>query len=1053
MKNKIFLLLAMMAAVCTVYAQQTLTGRIVSTDGRPIEGVIVSVSGGRGSAITDAAGTYQLTISAEAGTIGMACSGFYPRTYPLKAAVLPSVVVMVPTTESNYSGLVVMPQGTIVRDQASATLESVYQKDMQESPSADLAWQDVHPALQVIRKSGMPGEGGYFNIRGLHTLHAENTPLLVINGVPFLSNVSVSDVINAYSRDALFGYNAHDIRSITVLTGAEAAMYGAIGSNGVILMETEQATTDNLDTRISFSGNYGVSKVKQQIPVMGVSDYRDYLMEAGQTRYSSIAALQSDYPFLGGSDDYYSAYLFNNQTQWPNEIYQQALVSDNVLRVEGGDEVAKYNISFGYTREDGVLSQTNTNRYHTALNTNIMVSPDFEIFTSVNLAYINSQLNNTGMSDETNPILAAYRMMPNLNPYQKLSDGGIIDGRYLKYNGWNVNDNPSFAYDNVSNPLALVETVEGSDKIYDANIRLGLNYRPNTHWLLTGLVNIYYDYTEEYIFTPGVTDNAIIPQLYGTGENFVSMGVIRQNAYYYNLNASYKTVLDDIHALDAYFGARIMTKSYEYDASSGYNSANDYNRTLSKVTDEWSILGSNDDWKWLSFYAHGDYTYDNLWKATIGMTADGTSVSGADARRFGFFPSAGITYMAANMGRLSDKVDHLNITGEVSLTGNSRFSSNYGKNYYVSNNLFQLGTIVRNGVPNTYLEWEKKMQADLAMDISMFQNKVNARVGAYYAHHYDLLLDSKISSVYGSNEAYYDNTAAINNMGLELGMSFHPVHTKDIDWVITANGSWMNSKVADLGELSEFIQDYTFYNDDDAQTLLKVGSTPYEFYGYQTKGVYATTTEAQTPTDATDLPLKNTYGNYYQGGDVIFVDQNNDGIINDEDRVSLGSATPDFYGSFGTSIRYKAWTLSGDFGFSIGNMAYNATRRQTESMDKFYNQAVSVLNRWQKEGDNTDMPRAAYGDPSGNNFFSDRWVEDASYLKLRRLTLSYAFSKDILKFVGGDIWLSAENLWTLTDYLGGDPEFSYSYAEALRGFDYAKVTNPATIKIGFNLNF
>ena len=163
---------------------------------------------------------------------------------------------------------------------------------------------------------------------------------------------------------------------------------------------------------------------------------------------------------------------------------------------------------------------------------------------------------------------------------------------------------------------------------------------------------------------------------------------------------------------------------------------------------------------------------------------------------------------------------------------------------------------------------------------------------------------------------------------------------------------------------------------------------------------------------------------------------------------------PDFFGGVSTTLRYKWISLKADFGYSVGNKAYNALRRQTESMSTFYNQSTAVLNRWQVEGQMTDMPRAAYGDPSGNNIFSDRWIEDASYFKLRALTLAFHFDNKMLRFCqSGTIYVTGENLFTLTDYLGSDPEFNYSYSESMRGFDYAKVALPITIKVGFNLNF
>ncbi|MBR0037950.1 MAG: SusC/RagA family TonB-linked outer membrane protein [Bacteroidales bacterium] len=1030
--NKIILTLTAAALTLAAMAQekQTFTGKVVGTDGQPLEGVILSLPGATGSAITNEKGEYVLETTATRGTLKVTFSDYYTHEYPLKENLIPKVIVLVPTAERNYS------------DQA----QTHYKKDFSDSPSADLSWQGVDPALNIVGKGGMPGEGGYLNIRGLNSFNGENTPLLVINGVPFLANLSVSEVINAYSRDALFGYNAHDIRSIKVLKGAEAAMYGSLGSNGVIEIQTEQATSDNLDTKISFQGSYGMQVAKDQIPTLNANQYKNYLMSLGQTRYSSLSALQTDYPFLSSNPGYYG-YLFGSNTDWTDKIYNNGFVTDNVLRVEGGDEVAKYNISFGYTRNNGVLTNTQTSRYHTALNTNIMVSRQFDIFAGVNLAYVNSDLNNTGMSEETNPILAAYHMMPNLNEHEQLSDGSVIKGRYLKYNGWNVNANPTYSYDNVSNPSAIVNTVDGTDKIYDANINLGLNYRMTPNWTFTGQVNLYYDYTEEYLFVPGVTDKAILPQLYGTGKNYVSMGVIRQQAYFYNLHAAYRNTWNQVHNLSAYAGVRLLTKNFELDASRGYNSANDYYKTLSKVTDEWGIFGNNDEWKWLSFYTHADYTYDNWLKLDMGVTADASSASGVDASRFGWFPSASLTYLAANQLQLPDAFDRLNVIAEASISGNSRFSSNYAKNYYTSNNLFNFGTIVRHGVPNTKLEWEKKAQVDLGVDVGLLGNKINVQVSGFAAKHYDLLLDANISAVYGSNEKYFTNSGEVTDAGVELSLRYNPIHNRDWDWVIYANGSYLRSEVTSLGNQDRIVTDYTAFNNDDAQTLLKKGKSPYEFYGYRTKGVFATTAEAEAS------GLKSTYGHSYQGGDVIFVDQDNNGIINDNDRVSLGSAVPDWFGSFGTSLRWRQWLLSADFSFSIGNKAYNAVRRQTESMDRFYNQSTSVLSRWQKEGDQTHMPRAAYGDPSGNNFFSDRWVEDASYLKLRDVRLSYDFTKRQVRFASGTIWLGAENLFTVTKYLGADPEFSYCYSEALRGFDYAKVSNPVTYKVGVSLNF
>ncbi|MCD7709767.1 MAG: TonB-dependent receptor plug domain-containing protein, partial [Porphyromonadaceae bacterium] len=656
-----------------VGAQQkgnVIKSRVVGTDQLPLEGAIVSIVGTSVSEISDENGEFEVVAESRKGTLRVVANGYYTREYPLRKNAVPKEIVLVPESFTDYAGTTQLPFYSERRDTRNAIDATLDHKDMKNTLSTDLAWQDGIAGLQVTQKSGMPGEGSYFNLRGIHSLVAENTPLLVINGIPYLFSSDVSSVINGYSRDALFGYNANDIKSITTLKGAEAAMYGSLGSNGVILIETQQATSDNLNTRVSFTGTYGVSMPKKSIPTLNASQYTNYLQDVGMTRYGSSGDLVNDYPFLSSETNMYS-YLFDNDIDWNDEVTRTAFVTDNVFRIEGGDEIAKYNFSFGYTGQGGIVDNTSSDRYHTMINSSVMVSRWVDIFTNVNLAYITSDLQEQGMKYETNPLLAASAMMPNLYPYTREANGDFLSS-YATYNSWNVNSNPTYAYDNVSNPTALVNTVEANDKIYDVNVRGGLNWRPTENWTITGMLNIYYNYTEESLFVPGVSNQAIVPQLYGTGNNYVSKGVRENHSYFYGANVMYQKLFNKIHDFKAYGGVRLLTKSYEYDFESGYNTANDNYKTLTEDLDEMYISGSNDEWKWLSYYLHADYTFNHLVKAMAGLSIDGTTVSGLDAARFGFFPSAGLTFFAANTGVLPSWIDLMNFSAEVSLTGNSR---------------------------------------------------------------------------------------------------------------------------------------------------------------------------------------------------------------------------------------------------------------------------------------------------------------------------------------------------------------------------------------------
>lgn len=1029
--KRLNIFLTALGVATTVSAQEiTVKSQIKGTDGQPVNGAIITVKGLSDNALSDGNGFFELKSSSAKSIVNIKAEGFYEVELPLSyISGKKGTITLVPSGERLYS----------------PTRSKIENKDFSEKHNVGAALRDGVSGLQVIEKSGMPGEGTYMNVHGIHSLNADNNPLIVINGIPYFGNTDVSDVINGYSRDMLFGYDPKDIRSIRVLKDAEAAAWGSLGSNGVILIETQQATSDNLDTRISFSGNYGLNLKRGAIPVLNSNEFRGYMSNIGMTRYPNISQLTNDYPFLQNSKSPYS-YLFNENTDWMKDIQHTGFTTENLFRVEGGDEIAKYNISFGYNRNEGTLKNTNSDKYHALISSNVLVSRKIDVFANIGLSYITSNLNNMGMNLNTNPVLSAYRNMPLISANAKQEDGSVLS-TLATYDAWNSwNSLPAFAYDNVSNPIALATTVEAKDKIYDVNMHAGLNYKWNNYLTLTGMVNLYYNYTEETMFIPGVTSRAIVPQLNGTGRNKVGNGVAKNRTNTYQLQATYNRTFANVHDLSALLYGRVITRKLEIDVAEGYNTASDYYKTLGNTQDGKDSWGHNDYWNYLSFGFNADYTYNKVLRAQAGLAVDGTSASGADASRMGFFPFGKVTFMSANTGYLPEWINKLDVSLGASLSGNSRFSSNYGKNYYESKNVFDMGTITRTNIPNTKLTWEKKRQFDLGLDFAMFRNKLQIGVDLFTSTGYDLLLNRDISEISGS-KVYYDNTGEISAKGIDVAVRVNPIHTKDFDLVLAANMTTVKNKIESLGGDKSITTTYSTYNADDAMTIMTVGEKPYEFYGYQTAGVYATTEAAKA------AGLKNAAGYEYQAGDIIFVDQNGDGIIDNADRVALGSTQPSIYGGINLYVRYKQFSLDANFGYNVGNKVYNATRRQLESMSSFTNQSTAVLNRWQVEGQQTNMPRAAYGDPAGNSDFSDRWIEKGDYLKLRSVKLAYSF-KNLLSIIrSGDIYIEADNLFCLTNYLGSDPEFAYSYDESLRGFDYTKLAMPVTIKIGFNLNF
>ena len=952
-------------------------------------------------------------------------------------------IVMIPTNGFKYNEAKVLPF-RIEDNVESTSAENLAKEDFVLGRSKiDRALSGQIAGLQVTAGSGMPGEGSYMNLRGIRSFVGNNAPLVVINGVPYIPDTNDSQLIGGLSRDIFQAYNIDDIQNITVLKGAEAAIYGSMGANGVILIETDGAKSDNLETQISYYGQFGVNWNNKRMSLLNGIDYKSYLTDIGIDYYDTMDEFFTNFPFMQDANSRYN-YLYNNNTDWQDQIYQNGFTTDNLVRVEGGDAIAKYDLSLGYSMQEGILKGTNQNRFHTQLNGNVAVSSNFEIYTTVGLAYLDGDYQEQGMDTRTNPILAAYSRSPLLSPYQKNDDGSVTPIYSNYYYG--ICENMDFA---VSNPLALVNTLDANSRQYDVNVKVGFNYRPIQDLTVNGVFGLYYNYNKEHVFIPGKDEQVIIPvtDIYGEEINTVRDGVGETINYFYNLNARYNKTFGGRHALNAMVGFQALTTQHEYDGGFGRNTANDFYQVMDATESIGRyIQGYLEKWNWMNLYAHADYTWNNILTGSFSMSVDGSSATGNDTNRFRVYPAGGVTWMVKNMPALQDKdwLSRLDVRAEYSLTGNSRFSSTYGKSFYVSSPYMDVSGIIRNQIPNTNLRPEKTRQMNLSLDAAFLRNRIEVGVDYYLANTNDVIMPVTKSSVYGTSP-YYANCGRIDNQGVELSLQASLVRLRDFEWIVGGNIAFTDNKVKSLGGNEQMLTTFS----DGSQVVSRVGGTPYEFYGLQAEGVYSTQTEAD------QAGLINTNRQAYQAGDVRYVDQNGDGMINYKDYVSLGNATPDYFGGFYTHIRYKGFALTAEFSYSQGNKAYNAVRRSLESVSTFSNQSAAVVNRWSLEGQQTDIPRATYGDPIGNNDFSSRWIEDASYLRMKNITLSYTFDKPVWNFFrSGTIYVTGENLWTLTDYLGMDPEFAYSSSTcATQGFDWGKVMQPKSVKLGINLKF
>lgn len=1050
--NKLSLLALSLTSTLAMAQEATysIKGVVLDDLKQPVGNAVITVPG-HGLVRCGEDGSFEIKGAEQGLNVRIQAQGFYTKEYRVNGQEEGISIYLVPSSRREYNQTLVEGMtGNAEGVTSKMGVENVAKKDFPIAAfSLDKALQGKFTGLQLTQKSGMTGEGSMLTLRGIRSLVAETNPLIVINGVPYMPDLNESQLIQGYSRSIFQTINPQDIANVTLLTGSQAAVWGSLGSNGVLLIETDGAKSDDLDTRITFTGSFGLNWQNQQMPLMNASQYKSYMSDIAMDYYNhDMGAFFKDFGFMS-SPTANNANLYIFDTDWQDAIYQNSMSHDYLFRVEGGDAIAKYDISLGYTGDEGVMQNTSSDRFQAQINANVLVGKKWEINANINLAYLDGNYQEQGYSRETNPMLAAYRRSPLLSPYQSNSvpndDGSYSLLRNFSSYYLGSCTNTDFI---VSNPMSLVTNADGNIRQYDMNARVQLVYNPTTDLQFAATVGIFSNFDKEKLFIPGNDNHDIVPRFdaYGLINNSIQVGQASVLNMYYGVNGRYHHTWQRRHALDVNAAFQVFTTTNEYDMATGRNTGNDFYQTMGSSSNIGRYFsGYNNKWNWMAGYVTANYRFGDLLRAGIVASVDGASSIGKDADRFTVYPgvNAAVQFKSLDALRQVSWLDRLDVFADYSLTGNSRFSSKLGQYYYTSRPYQTIAGIVRANVPNTAIKAETDKTLQAGIEAAFVQNRFSLRALYYNTQAEDVLMLGQTSSALGSSP-YYCNDGQLQSDGFELSVNTIPYQTRDFRWTLGASLTTLHNEVTSLGKMNSYLTTLT----DGAELITAVGCEPYSFYGYETRGVYATTSEA------VEAGLTNKNGIAYEAGDLRFVDRNHDGIINDADKVNLGSASPKLFGSIFTSFEYKGIALDLNMVYSKGNKAYNAMRRLTESASDFSNQSVSVVRRWQNEGDITDMPRAAYNDVVGNNVLSDRFIEDASYLKLRDVTLSYTWNKKLWGVIPqGTIFVTGQNLVCFTSYKGLDPEFAYSNAAFMQGIDYGKVSLPKSFKVGVNLHF
>jgi len=882
--------------------------------------------------------------------------------------------------------------------------------------------------LNSVRRSGVPGAGTYLTLRGFTSLYGTNKPLIIVDGMIYDDEDYGSGIIQNNGSSPLENLDVKDIENITVLKD-DSALYGAKGANGVLIINTTRPT--DLTTKIDFTMYGSANQTPEQLPVMGADAYRTHISQLETSRGLSqdqIAALpyMNDNPLVPGY------YRYHNNTNWQDRVFKSSISQNYFLKVRGGDDIAKYGLSVGYLNNEGIVENSKSTRYSTRLNAALKLTEKFLV--DANMSFINNlqDQRDQGFAYKTSPVYLALTKSPFLSANGVSDDGNVSP---------NLADTDDF---NVSNPRAILDNGIGVNKNYRFFGNLNFKYIINNAWNVNSLFGLTYNKERETFFIPdkGVAD-IILPTAIGKNRSGSEVQIF--NSIYTDTYANYLKKFKDDHKVDVRFGFRTQSNNSESDLGLGYNSATDDFTSVGAGSNLLrQVGGALGEWNWLNIYASANYNYRDKYFLTTSYAVDGSSRFG-DNNKYSLMTALTGAWMvsAENFMKNSTAIDYFKLRGTLSESGNDDIGNFTAQKYYVSQNLLGVQGLVSGNIGNPDLQWERVKKINLGADIGLFNERINLSMDFYGKKTANMIVYESVSGLSGF-DYMVSNSAQMRTFGTEMSLNARAVSSPDFTFDFGLNLATYKNEIQSLPNgdiLTQF---------GGATYITSVGRDANLFYGLQTNGVYSTTSDAQA--DGLSRRLTNGELVPFTGGDMRFTDTNGDKVIDDKDRMAIGNPNPDLTGSFTANFTYKRFSLQGLFNFSVGNDLYNGVRYNLEKMSGYENQSIAVKNRWRAEGQQTDIPKATWGDPMGNASFSDRWIEDGSYLRLKTLVLGYDFNVAKMKYIKAvKVYATANNLFTLTNYLGYDPEFSATSSLFGQGADIGLTPQFRTLQLGLRL--
>lgn len=946
--------------------------------------------------------------------------------------------------------------------------------------------------IRAINRSGVIDGGNALFIRGLNSINANAQPLVIVDGIEWDMQYNRAVLHQGRAFNMLANLSPEDIEKIQVLKNA-TALYGARGANGVILIETKRG--HSMATRIDANISAGITLEPMQQTMMNAAQYRNYATEM----LGTIAALRKSenrdvtFNFLNDDPKNYYYMMYHNDTNWQDEVYRTAITQNYNINVQGGDDVGMYNLSVGYVDAENSIKSSGFDRLNVRFNTDISILEQLDAKFDMSFTRANNTLFDDGFASDLgsgtvmSPTNLAMIKSPLLAPYQYNKYVGGFTHLLSEYDKL-FSPLSQRLYRNdyyyaLGNPTSILSNAVGDNKNKVENmlfnVRIAPTYTFNEHLSLTTDFSYTLNRNSQRYYRPteGIPPFLIegLGTVYNLTSSLFSKGTNVLSNTYLNWDNKFGA-----HTVAAIGGFRYNHFAYDgSDAKTQFRtSADDKNPylTADPARGYSSLYGANDVWRNLQWYASADYNYANRYFATLSLLAEANSRFGAKADGavhmlgvpWAIFPSVQLGWVLTNEKWFpkNSLVNYLRVNAGWDMSGNDDISNYAARTSFTSvrYNYNAIGMQLTN-IGNDKIKWETTTKWNAGIEANLLNNRLSVGADFYYHNTTDLLTYRTFSTPISGINQYWSNGGALENRGFEVMVSGKPIATRNVGLELGVSVGHYENKVTALPQRS-FTDGAKVFNGLDYcnsvygenNILVSVGNPIGLFYGYETRGVFSTDTEAKAAgKDGNYIYMLDAAGNKqnFKAGDVHFVDHTGDGCIDEKDKVVIGNPNPDLYGNIFAALNWKKFTLDMGVNFSLGNDVYNYQRSILNSGSTFYNQQVAEVGHWRYEGHEAKLPKLAYGDPMGNNRFSDRWIEDGSYLRLKNVRMTYRISvpESWTSWLQSmSVWAEAQNVLTLTKYKGNDPEFSIGNNVMYQGIDCGNLAQSRAFVLGLKIN-